>query len=731
MAADEPDQGARPEDDDGSTSIIIRGLSGPPAAPSGADGASENPPDVDVRIDNDSGNIDVRVDNGDVVPPISGGASHRGIDPQSGAGEENPASQQSGNLDPGTPDVDVTIRGRDDSGAESSSPPPNSAGTQQTAGEQAESGAAQDQPGDDADPDIDVRVDGQTGDVDICINQSDSAGTRNAGSQPDAAAGDPAERSEKVDNADGRSADSAAQQADSPGTAPTSTTPDGDDVNIHVDGKDGRDVDIAVDGDLQQDVDVKVDGESGDVSIRIDGGQDSPGDQQQQPEPQTPPSAAPQGTSPASPTVPAAPNPPAPSAPPSAPATPTGGAPSGGGGAPSGGGGTGPDGGGGNSGGGTGGGGTGGGGGSGSGSGGAGGGNASGETDNDASKIQQAAKNLLGSPLTSMVNINKAVKAAALPLGAFGIVGIPTIAGQYEQSRLYIEENSRQGIEKMRETSAALYVVAGRYSSVEEANTMDPTLKGVKAPANTAGNTGTGFEQLIGGSTALVGGSAAAAAIGVNLASRYAPALFSTISSATLDSSAIIGAVAWALVKPDDAAIRQAITSWGSVSTAAQLLPNDIDTQLHPLADGWTKGDARGEFDRFRRIFLTEIAQLGSAATTNSGTLNTIVTTLTSAMFVYGTMAIVALGLLVAATIAQGIPQTSAIATQFKRIVGSLLSWAAIGTVAIIATTVTNFIQSIGPLVTTVKFAGPVANEGGGTSFKEISVDWDRPQPLK
>jgi hypothetical protein len=328
-----------------------------------------------------------------------------------------------------------------------------------------------------------------------------------------------------------------------------------------------------------------------------------------------------------------------------------------------------------------------------------------------------------------MKDINTAIKEARLPFLAFGVVGSFSIAGNYETSRLYVEENSRQGIEKIRDTSAALKVVANRYSSVEEANTMDPSLKGVQAPSNTTGNTGFDLAQYQGprGIALELGG---AAGIGITLIAIFTLNQALLTTAATMAKAAIFAGIAWVLVTPDDESIKQAVTSWGRGATSAQQLSADLDTQLLPLASGWTKGDALASFNRYRKTFRDEIIQLQGACITNRDTLGSVRTSLFTLMWGLFGISLLALIAIIAAYIAEKCPPPiSAVATVVKETIGAILASTTVGVVIVISTIIYTTTNGLVPLMHTTTFAKATQNSDTvGTDFKDIKIDWARPQ---
>jgi hypothetical protein len=349
----------------------------------------------------------------------------------------------------------------------------------------------------------------------------------------------------------------------------------------------------------------------------------------------------------------------------------------------------------------------------------------------DPDLIDKAAGNLLCEPLAYFQLAQRyAEETTALSPLALGAVGAPLILAGYDPAREGLVDNIKGGVKKIEEIANGLARVAATYRGAERANTPIASYK-VDAkftPPTPRGEVANMAELLgLGVGYAAAFPEAGLALAPINLATA------TTLSVTTgLEPLAFVSTALWAMFTPIDSETNRAIDGWLAVKK--QLDNLGIDTALGPLGDGWKPDGAdnsKTRFDQFMGTrFKPEVGEVATAAQSTASALQTLLKDLHVLQMTFFGIAVAALTTIIAAWVAEASVVLAPICEAIKKITAAILNVGTavgIAAVAVIIATVTGEVGKLWASLSNM-FPHNEINTGGGTTFQDISINWNSGQ---
>ncbi|WP_433229354.1 hypothetical protein [Actinomadura formosensis] len=343
-----------------------------------------------------------------------------------------------------------------------------------------------------------------------------------------------------------------------------------------------------------------------------------------------------------------------------------------------------------------------------------------------AEKIAETAGEMSSEPLSYMkVAHEYTEKACDLNPLAFGVICHFLFSSSYESSRSTLSNSIDAGAKQLKTASEGLVKVANTIAKAEIANSADTRAKRAPKSQYTKPSSSWGFAPKEG---ALTGAGWAGAGIGALLAKNIAIATANGASK-TLAPTAIASTILWALFTPIDSDIQEAIGGWNAAKTNLEGVTGGTWEGIAKTLDKNWEGDSKSAFDNWAEIFKKEVEQTAAAADKNSQALTELVQQLhfiQNAMFGF---AMISLAAIIAFSIGENTPYVGIFFRVAKLIQGAILS---AGTAASVTAVLGVAGIAIGPLqdiasAAGLNFAKLEVNLGGGTSFKDINIDWAQP----
>ncbi|WP_242909081.1 hypothetical protein [Actinomadura terrae] len=303
---------------------------------------------------------------------------------------------------------------------------------------------------------------------------------------------------------------------------------------------------------------------------------------------------------------------------------------------------------------------------------------------------------------------------------AFGVICSALLSSEYENSRHALSESIKAGVKQLEIASGGLVKVANTIAEAEVASSADtkaardPGFK-YKEPDGKSGLSMAEGAALFGGVTLAVENLAIATACG---------------ASSALAPTAIVSTVLWAMFTPDDPTLSKAVGGWESVATQIAGVTGGTWENISKSLDKNWEGDSKNAYDTWAEVFKAEVDQTKAAAEKNKTALEEIIKqihNLQNSMFIFAMGCLVAI---IAFAVAENAPYIGPICRVLKEIQGLILSG---GTGTVIAAVLAVVAGGLGPLrdmldVLGANFATLAVNQGGGgTSFKEVNINWAQP----
>lgn len=340
--------------------------------------------------------------------------------------------------------------------------------------------------------------------------------------------------------------------------------------------------------------------------------------------------------------------------------------------------------------------------------------------------IGKAAGEMSSEPLAYMKLAHQYTEQACdLNPIAFGLVCSMILSSAYETSRSGLSDSIQQGAKQLETAAGGLVKVANTIAEAEVANAADA--KANRDPGftytkpQTTGGLG-GFEAgVIAGGW---GGAGLTALIAKNLAVATANG-----ASSALAPTAIASTILWALFTPMDSDIMEAKGGWDAAKAQLEGVTGTTwEGIAKTLEDNW-KGDSKTAFDNWAQQFKAEVTQTADAASKNSQALVDIVQQIHMVQNTMAVFAFISLAAIIVFSIGEKLPYVGPLFTLAKNIQGAILSS---GTGVAITAVLAIVGMAVGPLAAITSalgtnFATLANNQGGGTSFKDIKIDWAKP----
>lgn len=343
-----------------------------------------------------------------------------------------------------------------------------------------------------------------------------------------------------------------------------------------------------------------------------------------------------------------------------------------------------------------------------------------------AEKIAENAGEMSSEPLTYMKVAHEYIeKACDMNPIAFGLICSALFSSSYESSRSALSGSVDAGAKQLQTAAGGLVKVANTIAKAEVANSADAKAK--RAPKieykEPAGGGGFGTAEGI-----ALGAGWAGAGITALLAKNIAIATANGASKA-LAPTAIMSTILWALFTPMDGEISKAIFGWNAAKTNLDGVTTGTWENIAKSLDKNWEGDSKSAYDTWADIFKKEVEQTAAAAEKNSQALTELVQQIhfiQNAMFGF---ALISLAAIIIFSIGENTPFVGPAFRVAKLIQGAVLS---AGTAASVTAVLGVAGIAIGPLqeiasAAGLNFAKLEVNLGGGTSFKDINIDWAQP----
>ena len=311
-------------------------------------------------------------------------------------------------------------------------------------------------------------------------------------------------------------------------------------------------------------------------------------------------------------------------------------------------------------------------------------------------------------------------KACDLNPVAFGVICSIVLSSEYESSRSALSNSIKEGVKQLEIAAGGLVKVANTIAKAEVASSADT--KAARDP---------GFkytEPESSGGLSMVEGLALFG--GVSLAAENLAIAVTCGASSALAPTAIASVALWAMFTPDDPGLSKAVGGWESVAQQiAGVTGGTWDNIMESLGKNW-EGDSKNAFDSWAEIFKAEVDQTKAAAEKNQQALQDTIKAihnLQNSMFIFAMGCLVAI---IAFAVGEKMPVVGPIFAVLKEIQGLILSG---GTATVIAAVLGVVVGALGPLrdmldVVGSNFATLAVNQGGGgTSFKDVNINWAQP----
>lgn len=340
--------------------------------------------------------------------------------------------------------------------------------------------------------------------------------------------------------------------------------------------------------------------------------------------------------------------------------------------------------------------------------------------------IAKAAGEMSSEPLAYMKLAHQYTEQACdLNPIAFGLICSMFLSSAYETSRSGLSDSIQQGAKQLETAAGGLVKVANTIAEAEVASAADARANRDPGYTYTKPQTTGGFGGVEGG---IIAGGWGGAGLAALLAKNIAVATANG-ASAALAPTAIVSTALWVLFTPMDNDIQEAKGGWDA--TKAQLdgvIGSTWEGIAKTLEDNW-KGDSKTAFDNWAQQFKAEVTQTADAASQNSQALVDIVQQIHLVQNAMAVFAFISLAAIIIFSIGEKLPFVGPAFTLAKNIQGAVLST---GTGVTISAILAIVGMGVGPLATIVSavgtnFATLANNQGGGTSFKDIKIDWAKP----
>ncbi|MFA1550833.1 hypothetical protein [Actinomadura chokoriensis] len=303
---------------------------------------------------------------------------------------------------------------------------------------------------------------------------------------------------------------------------------------------------------------------------------------------------------------------------------------------------------------------------------------------------------------------------------AFGVICSMLLSSEYESSRSALSNSIKEGVKQLEIAAGGLVKVANTIAKAEVANSADT--KAARDPGfkYTEPESKSGLSMAEG--MALFGG--------VSLAAENLAIAVICGASSALAPTAIASIALWAMFTPDDPALSKAVGGWQAVGEQISGVTGGTWEGIGKSLDKNWEGDSKSAFDSWAEIFQAEVEQTKAAAEQNKTALEEIIKSLhnlQNSMFIFAMGCLIAI---IAFAVGEKMPYVGPIFAVLKQIQGLILSG---GTATTIAAVIGVVVAGLGPLremfdVVGSNFATLAVNKGGGgTSFKEVNINWATP----
>jgi coenzyme F420-reducing hydrogenase delta subunit len=320
------------------------------------------------------------------------------------------------------------------------------------------------------------------------------------------------------------------------------------------------------------------------------------------------------------------------------------------------------------------------------------------------------------SPYVHIAKAQRLMEAAELHALAFGLICLPIVKGDYDDSREFLVKNLRTGTKNMQDVIAGLNRVAANYNGVEQANMILP--EDLKLPEIKVKETN--VENYIEGAVLYFWkiGVIAMLVKGINSA------------SAKLAITAGVSVVLWLGFMPDDAALSKAHSQWKAAADELAKFDDELSTKVSNLNRTWSESTAQQTFNTWIDNFAQEVDECRDAIEKGFTTISTLETTLNTQSHTAFVTAIANLVVLAAMEIAGwSFPPSRPAWKAAMEVVGAIFSITTGTWISFAASSVKALIMTILPIALSTfveeKKGSGSDSESNGVDFKEVALSQD------
>lgn len=312
------------------------------------------------------------------------------------------------------------------------------------------------------------------------------------------------------------------------------------------------------------------------------------------------------------------------------------------------------------------------------------------------------------SPYIHIARARKHLEEANLHPLAYGIINIPLVSNEYENSRTFLFDNVDKGTKNLSAVIKGLNKVAANNKGAEQANMILPgdvkieDIKVEESNVDIVAEAAAMYSLKIGVMAALTGGISATAK--------------------WLAITAGAAAAIWALFVPDDAALEKAQAHWKEAGKELQDFDEKLVAIMTDFGDAW-RGDAAEAFKAYIERFKNEVGEVREAVETGEGSIDAVHKSLDMQQHQAFLMAVANLVVLIAMEIASwSFPPSRPAWKVAMNIVGALFSITSGSMVA----AMTGALKTVGLAIYGLASATFVTEKkGDGDELDENGVDFE------